>query len=265
MAAVATERERAMIEIRHLHKTYRTGDTTREVLYDLDLEIEAGEFVAIVGTSGSGKTTLLNIVGGLDRDYEGDVIVDDHPLGELDDTEVARLRNETFGFVFQQFNLLDHLTVRENVALPSFFLDESQRRDLPETETSPDELLRRVGLGDYLDSPPSNLSGGQRQRVAIARALYGRPTHLLCDEPTGSLDHGTGLQIMELFQQLNEESGVTLIVVTHEEHIARMARRIVRLEEGRIVSDEPNEPVQPEASSLVATAGDAPDAEEDVS
>lgn len=252
-----------MIHISNLHKSYETGDTTREVLTSVDLEIEEGEFVAIVGTSGSGKTTLLNIMGGLDCDYDGRVVVDDCDLAEFDESGIAELRNETFGFVFQQFNLLDHLTVRENVALPGFFTERDRQRELPDDEISPEELLHRVGLGDYLEQSPSTLSGGERQRVAIARALYGRPSNLLCDEPTGSLDHGTGLQIMELFQQLNREQSITLIVVTHEEHIARMARRIVRLEEGRIVADEPNDPVEPEASSLVATAGDAPDAEEE--
>jgi len=245
------------IEIRHLDKYYGTGRARSHVLESVDLEIADGEFLAIVGTSGSGKTTLLNIVGGLDRDYEGRAAVDGRDLAELDERELADLRNQTFGFVFQQFNVLDHLTARENVGLPGFFRRGGDRTGAAD----PDELLERVGLGDKRDAHPNRLSGGQRQRVAIARALYANPAHILCDEPTGNLDRRTGLQIMEVFRTLNREDGMTLVMVTHEEHIARMAERIVRLEDGRIISDDPNEPVKPEESSIVDTEGAAPHAQ----
>ncbi len=243
------------IDVRQVEKTYGDGEARTRALEPTDLRIERGEFVAIVGTSGSGKTTLLNIVGGLDRDYAGTVSVDGRRLGDLDDSEIAELRNETFGFVFQQFNVLDHLTVRENVALPGFFRRGPASRGSETTD--PDALLERMGLGDKIETYPNYLSGGQRQRVAIARALYAGPDYILCDEPTGNLDRQTGLQIMDVFQTLNRDEAMTLVMVTHEEHIARMAERIVRLEDGRIVDDEPNEPVAPSESTLVDTRGAA--------
>lgn len=245
------------IVVEGLYKSYGTGDAAERVLDDVDLEIETGEFVAIVGTSGSGKTTLLNVLGGLDCDYRGSVHVDGHELSELPDRDIARLRNRTFGFVFQQFNLVDHMTVRENVDLPGYF-ERAENPGGESSQTDPLELLERVGLGAKRDAHPNLLSGGEQQRVAIARALYGTPKHILCDEPTGNLDRRTGLQIMKAFQRLNREDEMTLVVVTHEDHIARMARRIVRLEDGRIVSDEPNDPVQPAETSIVQTDGAAP-------
>ena len=242
------------IDVQQVDKYYGHGDGRTRALEPTDLQIERGEFVAIVGTSGSGKTTLLNIIGGLDRDYGGDVTVDDRDLASLDDSELADLRNRTFGFVFQQFNVLDHLTVRENVGLPEFF----RRGEAASGEyADPVALLERVGLGDKTDEHPNHLSGGQRQRVAIARALYGNPDYILCDEPTGNLDRQTGLQIMDTFQELNRSAEMTLVMVTHEEHIARMAERIVRLEDGRLVNDEPNEPVAPDESTIVDTQGAA--------
>lgn len=240
------------IAVRHLEKSYGSGAGQTPALREVDLEIDTGDFVAIVGTSGSGKTTLLNIIGGLDRDYDGEVEVDGRRLSELGESELATLRSRTFGFVFQQFHLLDHLTAAENVELPGYF--RGSEADDGETGRA-QELLDRVGLADRADAHPNRLSGGEQQRVAIARALYGAPEHILCDEPTGSLDRGTGLQIMDLFQRLNREDGMTLIMVTHEEHIARMARRIVRLEDGRVIADEPNEPVEPSESSIVGTEG----------
>jgi len=240
------------IAVRNLEKTYGSGAGRTAALRDVDLEVETGDFVAIVGTSGSGKTTLLNMIGGLDRDYDGEVEVDGRRLSELRESELATLRSRTFGFVFQQFHLLDHLTAAENVELPEYF----RRADDRDGDALPSRrLLDRVGLADRADAHPNRLSGGEQQRVAIARALYGAPEHILCDEPTGSLDRGTGLQIMDLFQRLNREDGMTLIIVTHEEHIACMARRIVRLEDGRVISDEPNEPVEPSTSTIVGTEG----------
>ena len=244
------------IAVSNLEKYYGEGEARSRILHAVDLDIEAGEFVAIVGTSGSGKTTLLNIVGGLDRDYDGTVEVDGHDLAQMPESELAAMRNQTFGFVFQQFNILDHLTARENVALPGFFSrHQHKERDEDLRYSDPVFLLERVGLGDKLDAYPNHLSGGQQQRVAIARALYGNPDHILCDEPTGNLDRSTGLQIMEVFQELNRDDEMTLVMVTHEEHIARMSRRIIRLEDGRIISDERNEPVQPAEASIVDTTG----------
>ena len=246
------------IAVRDLEKYYGSGEGRTRVLHEVDVEIDRGEFVAIVGTSGSGKTTLLNVIGGLDRDYAGSVEVDGRDLAELSDRDLAEMRNHAFGLVFQQFNILDHLTARENVALPGFFTRGREGRD---AQIDPVALLERVGLGDKIDEHPNHLSGGQQQRVAIARALYGNPEHILCDEPTGNLDRSTGLQIMEMFQKLNREDGMTLVMVTHEEHIARMAERIIRLEDGHVISDQPNEPVEPSESTIVDTQGAAPGAD----
>ncbi|MGM0556804.1 MAG: ABC transporter ATP-binding protein [Myxococcota bacterium] len=243
------------ISVENLSKYYGKGDARTLVLDHVDLTIDEGEFVAIIGTSGSGKTTLLNILGGLDRDFDGSARVGDYELSELGERELAGLRNQEFGFVFQQFNLLDHLSAQENVFLPEYF----DRTGQSGGEARAGRLLERVGLGDKLDERPPRLSGGQKQRVAIARALFNRPTLIFCDEPTGSLDRKTGLQIMKVFQDLNREDDMTLIVVTHEEHIAKMARRIIRLEDGSIVADEPNEPVQPDELGLLRLGDEDPD------
>lgn len=247
------------IQVTDLSKSYGKGQGRTKVLDEVSLGIAGGEFVSIVGTSGSGKTTLLNIMGGLDRGFEGEVRADQMRLGELSDKEVSKLRNQRFGFVFQQFNLLDHLTARENVTLPSFFGSKDGGAN-PDDRAR--QLLEQVGLGDKTEERPPQLSGGQKQRVAIARALFHEPSIIFCDEPTGSLDRKTGLEIMQLFQELNEREDVTLIVVTHEEHIARMASRIVRLEDGRLIADEPNEPVEPDEMGLLRLGETTDDAAE---
>jgi ABC-type lipoprotein export system ATPase subunit len=208
--------------------TKRYGDFA--ALSDVSLEIGRGEFISIIGTSGSGKTTLLNVIGGLDRAYEGRVTVESQDLGNLSDFELSRFRNESIGFVFQHFHLLPHLSCRENVLLPSFFTRNARG------PVEPEEALRRVGLGDKIDAMPGKLSGGQKQRVAIARALLLRPKIILCDEPTGNLDRRTGEQILELFDALNREEGLTLVIITHEEHISRAAARTLRLEAGQIAA-----------------------------
>lgn len=215
-----------MISTQNLKKNY--GPDT--VLDQVSIQIEAGEFVAVSGASGSGKTTFLNVVGGLDLNYEGEVTVNGQKLNGLSDKDLAQKRNREMGFVFQQFNLLDHLSVLENVMLPAFFAATTieQSRGL--------ELLEQVGLKDKAQDRPPQLSGGQKQRVAIARALLSSPSILLCDEPTGSLDKETGLQIMSIFQDLNE-SGMTVLLVTHEEHVAQLARRTIRFEAGKVISD----------------------------
>lgn len=235
-----------MIAIEGLTKYYGVGEARTRVLDDVTLTIDAGEFVSIIGTSGSGKTTLLNIIGGLDSTFEGRVSLDGKQVGGLGDRELARLRNETIGFVFQQFNLLDHLSALENVALPSFF----GPSNAPAAHDRAAKLLQRVGLQDKLEATPTQLSGGQKQRIAIARALFAQPSVILCDEPTGSLDRKTGVTILDLFAKLNREENITLIMVTHEEHIARMSRRIIRLEDGVVVTDVKNTPIDPNQQIL---------------
>ncbi len=244
-----------MIEIVGLKKYYGSDAARTCVLDDVTLTIEAGEFVSIIGTSGSGKTTLLNVIGGLDRDWTGSVSMHGIDVGALPEKDLAVLRNRTIGFVFQQFNLLDHLSALENVTLPSFFRPESVPAKLKSIAAAGDprldpatrgtELLGKMGLSDKLDVPPTRLSGGQKQRVAIARALFSSPSIILCDEPTGSLDRKTGVTILQLFRELNQNDGITMVMVTHEEHIARMSDRIIRLEDGVVVSDTRNDPVDP--------------------
>jgi putative ABC transport system ATP-binding protein len=243
------------LEVVGVSKFFGKGQGRTRVLRDVSLSIRSGEFVAIVGTSGSGKTTLLNIMGGLDRGYDGKVRVDDAngtsaKLEDFSDKKLSRLRNQKFGFVFQQFNLLDHLTTTENIALPSYFGDEKPAEGASPSQRA-HQLLHKVGLGDKTEDRPPQLSGGQKQRVAIARALFHQPEIIFCDEPTGSLDRKTGMQVMKIFQDLNRDEEMTLIVVTHEEHIARMASRIIRLEDGVMVADEPNEPVEPDELGLL--------------
>ncbi|MBH24131.1 MAG: macrolide ABC transporter ATP-binding protein [Myxococcales bacterium] len=222
-----------MIEVSGVTRYYGSGRVRHTALRDVTLSIGEGEFVSIVGTSGSGKTTLLNVLGGLDRGWEGSVKVDGREMRALSDRELSALRNTSLGFVFQHFNLLDHLTCQENVTLSSFF-----GSPVKDPAARADELLRKVGLGDKITARPSELSGGQKQRVAIARALFPGPKLILCDEPTGSLDYKTGMQILELFQDLNATEGITVIVVTHEDHVAKVARRRIRLEDGVVVEDE---------------------------
>ncbi len=236
------------LSVNGLHRTYQTGELTTPALIDINLSIDSGEFVAIMGTSGSGKTTLLNSIGALDNRFEGEVHVGDHSIGTLSEKKLARLRHQHLGYVFQQFNLLNHLTVLENVLLPSFF---GPSRSSNDQKADPKkralELLDRVGLKDRSQSRPPQLSGGQKQRVAIARALLSQPSIILCDEPTGSLDRTTGLSIMRLFKELNEAKNITLIVVTHEPHIADMARRRITIEDGRILEDRKQTPRWPAA------------------
>ncbi len=211
-----------------IHKDYGG----QPVLRDVSLTIDAGEIVSLVGRSGSGKSTLLHILGGLDRRFRGRAEVLGHDLAQMDDRALAEMRNREIGFVFQSFNLLEHLTVAQNVALPSHFgvrLDEAEMRRRVE------RALDRVGIVEKIDGRPGELSGGQKQRVAIARALFSQPKLLLADEPTGNLDSETGDHIIELFQTLNRD-GLTILVVTHEERVSKAASRAIRLEDGRVAS-----------------------------
>ncbi len=231
-----------MIRARDIVKQYRDGDGTEvRVLDGLSLDVAQGDFVAVVGPSGSGKSTLLHLLGGLDVHYQGEAEVAGVKLSGLEDTELARFRNQHVGFVFQSFHLIPNLSAVENVLMPSHFGPVSL-----EARKRAEALLDRVGLLAKKDRAPVRLSGGERQRVAIARALFTGPRLLLCDEPTGNLDAATGAGVISLFQELHRE-GLTLLAVTHEERMSSAARRVLRLKEGRLV-EEPRPPLAGGAS-----------------
>jgi ABC-type lipoprotein export system ATPase subunit len=223
-----------MIELTNIARVYGKGESATSALRGVSLAVEAGAFVRIVGTSGSGKTTLLNVIGGLDSTYTGTAIVDGRDMRAMADRELSRFRNETVGFVFQHFHLLEHLDARRNVALADFFAAQEIVDPLRRAE----EVLERVGLADKLGSRPSQLSGGQKQRVAVARALFHRPRLILADEPTGNLDTRTSGQIIKLLESLNRDDGLTVVVVTHEAPLFRNATQTFRLEDGRIAGTD---------------------------
>jgi len=218
-----------VIKLTDIRKAYGQGRARQEVLRGVSLEVDRGDFVALVGQSGSGKSTLLNIVGGLDTADSGRVVVEGNDYAQMSDEAQARLRNERIGFIFQSFHLLDHLSVAENVSMPSFFA-----AGAADVDARARRALDRVGLATFADRHPNALSGGQKQRVAIARALFNSPHILLCDEPTGNLDSETGRGVIELFQELNRE-GLTLLIVTHEERVSQAARRVVRIADGLLL------------------------------
>ncbi len=224
-----------LLNLQHLSKDYETDAGPVSVLKDLSLQINDGEFVAIMGPSGSGKSTLMNIIGCLDVLSEGSYHLDGRDVGGLDDDELAQVRSEVIGFVFQGFNLLPRATLQANVALPLIY----QRMGSSQREKLANAMLQRVGLSEWLRSFPPKISGGQQQRVAIARALVTNPRLILADEPTGNLDTHTGREIMQLFQQINADSGMTVVVVTHDQHVASFASRLVYLLDGRIHYDGP--------------------------
>jgi len=221
-----------LISIRELRKIYQMGDAEVRALDGVDLEVERGEYLAIMGPSGSGKSTLMNLIGCLDTPTSGEYVLNGQGVSGLDDSELARIRNREIGFVFQTFNLLPRATALANVELPLIYarMPSSRRRGLAR------QALEQVGLGDRVKHQPNELSGGQRQRVAVARALVNRPSILLADEPTGNLDSRTSTEIMALFDDLNR-AGNTIVLVTHEEEIAAHAGRVIRLLDGRVVSD----------------------------
>jgi putative ABC transport system ATP-binding protein len=222
-----------MLVARELTKEYRSGATTLAVLRDVTFDIPQGGFVAIVGPSGSGKTTLLGLLAGLDLPSRGSVLIDDADLTTLDEDARAKLRGEKVGFIFQSFQLIPTLTAVENVQVP---LELRGRSDAGERAQ---DLLVRVGLGDRTEHFPNQLSGGEQQRVAIARAFANEPRILFADEPTGNLDGATGARIVELLDQLNRESGATVVIVTHDLGLAEHAQRIIRLRDGLVVEDRP--------------------------
>ena len=225
-----------MIHVENLTKTFPMGDSEVHALNGATFTIEEGEMVAIMGPSGSGKSTLMSIIGCLDVPTSGTYSLDGMAIENMDDTELAEIRGRKIGFVFQQFNLLSRTSALENVMLP---LTYAGVRGLQREERAL-KVLERIGLADRTHHTPSELSGGQQQRVAIARALVNDPAILLADEPTGALDSKTGVEIMDLFQRLHSENGQTVILVTHDPYIARHTDRIIKLSDGKIVSDEIN-------------------------
>ena len=227
------DNQKLMIQIKNLHKSYKMGSSSLHVLKGINFNIKEGELVAIMGSSGSGKSTLLNILGMLDVADEGDYILDNVPIKDLNETKAAKYRNKFLGFVFQSFNLINYKSALENVSLPLYYQGIKRK----ERQESALDYLERVGLKDWATHLPSELSGGQKQRVAIARAMASRPKVLLADEPTGALDTTTSYEVMDLIQKINEE-GKTILVVTHEPDIAQMCKRIVKLKDGVIIEDK---------------------------
>jgi putative ABC transport system ATP-binding protein len=224
--------EAPLIVIEDVHKVYKTGDVEVHALAGVSLTIETGEFVAVMGSSGSGKSTLMNILGCLDRPTRGKYVLAGREVSKLDKNELAEVRNEVLGFVFQSFNLLARTSALENVELPLVYRGISGR----ERARRATAALERVGLGDRLDHTPAQLSGGQQQRVAIARAIVGEPKVILADEPTGNLDSKTSIEVMAIFQELGRQ-GITVALVTHEPDIAEFASRVIVVRDGTILSD----------------------------
>lgn len=223
-----------LVELQQICKHYTSGQNVVKALDGVDLTIRHGEFLAILGPSGSGKSTLMNVLGCLDKPTAGHYQLDGHPVDSLSTQQLAAIRNQKIGFVFQSFNLLEYASALDNVALPLVYAGVKAK----ERRRRATELLTRVGLADRLDHKPNQLSGGQKQRVAIARALINQPQILLADEPTGALDSKSGTEIEALFNELHRE-GRTIIVVTHDNELAERTKRIVTIRDGQVVSDEP--------------------------
>jgi putative ABC transport system ATP-binding protein len=222
----------ALIETRDLWKTYEMGSEKVHALRGVSIQIERGEYVAIMGPSGSGKSTLMNLIGCLDTPSQGTYFLNNKNVGSMNDDELARIRNEEIGFVFQTFNLLPRATALHNVELPMIYAGLSPK----DRRARAEEVLRMVELEDRMNHRPNELSGGQRQRVAVGRALVNHPSILLADEPTGNLDSKTGVEILALFRRLHEE-GNTIVLITHESDVARHAKRVIQILDGQVGSD----------------------------
>jgi putative ABC transport system ATP-binding protein len=246
-----------LLRVRDLVKTYQVGEVAVRALRGITLDIAAGEFVAVVGPSGSGKSTFMHILGCLDRPTSGQYWLDDRDVSRLDDDELSAIRNRQIGFVFQGFNLLARTSAVENVELPLLYAHgahiapaERRRRAMA--------ALAAVGLQDRAAHHPNQLSGGQQQRVAIARALLNDPAILFADEPTGNLDSRTSIEVMDIFQRLKDDRGITIVLITHEPQVAEYGSRIIRFKDGRIVSDLPNTSRRAAAAELEAVALEQP-------
>lgn len=223
----------AMIRLEHVNKYYGQGATRFHVLHDINLQVAAGELLAIIGESGSGKSTLINIIGFLDDDFEGNYFYNDQAIHDYTRADFAKLRNQHVGVVFQNFKLIRDISIAENVILPLLYAGVGRRQ----AKKTAARVLSRVGLGGYDDKLPTELSGGQQQRVSIARAIIANPDFLIADEPTGALDTKTSQEIMDLFKQLNQTQHTTIIMVTHDPRVAEQCERVVKIIDGRIVDD----------------------------
>jgi putative ABC transport system ATP-binding protein len=221
-----------MIEIKDVSKIYHVGNEEVEALNGVSLSIKEGEFVAIVGPSGSGKSTLLHLIAGLDKPSYGEVIVQKKDLAKTSDSVLSKYRNRTIGFIFQEFHLLSHLSILENVKVPLMFASHEEKAS---HEKKASELLEDLGLGERLHHKPHEISGGQKQRVAIARALINTPKIILADEPTGNLDSVTGKSILDLLKKIHKQKKLTLIIVTHDREIAKAAQRVIEIKDGKLV------------------------------
>ena len=226
-----------LVELKDIHKSFKLGSESIEILHGIDLIVEKGEFVAMMGPSGSGKSTTMNILGCLDKPTSGQYFLDGKDVSKLNRDQLAAIRNSTIGFVFQGFNLLQRTSAMENVELPMLYAGIGAR----ERHRRAREALERMGLGERLNHEPSQLSGGQQQRVAIARGIVNKAPILMADEPTGNLDSKTSDEIMRLFQKLNDDEGITIILVTHEPDVAAFAKRQLLFRDGLILEDKPVE------------------------
>lgn len=223
-----------VLEIKNVHKIYNSSEVQVHAVNNVSLDFERGEFAAIVGPSGSGKTTLLNMIGGLDMPTEGKILVDNTDLSELKSSRLIDFRMRNIGFVFQSYNLIPVLTAKENVE----FIMSLQKWNKQDRDNRTFELLKAVGLENRTDSRPSKLSGGQQQRVAVARALASKPKFVLADEPTANLDSKSTETLLEIMEELNKEEGITFIFSTHDARVVKKARRVITLEDGKVISDE---------------------------
>lgn len=223
-----------MIRLEHINKYYKMDEESLHVLNEVNLHIKKGEFVAIMGPSGSGKSTLINLIGFIDRKFEGSYLFEGESLLESNDDKLSAIRNRSVGFVFQNFSLIENNTVYENVELPLLY----NGYGFGQTHEKVSRVLAKVGLADKLDKRPKQLSGGQQQRVAIARALVNEPKFIIADEPTGALDTVTSVEIMELFQELNQQEGVTIILVTHNPEMIDYCSRLIEIRDGQVIQDK---------------------------